>query len=328
MRHTQKQDTILYTMRHACDDMSNDTTRKAYVRGVLPFCEFLRERGINYASRLPDAREGRIELVQAFSDRLVADGKRPDTVHSYIAGVCHALGNVTHDHISLREIDTPRRGRSIKGRDPFAHNRQGRVESVKADNSRLMELAGAIGIRRSEYARLDGRSYRPDESGYMCVWVRGKGGKIQAQRILPWNVPTVAGAFAGVVGKEKLFDRSALRNHIDLHSVRRQVAQRAYEHYRYRLQTEPEYRDQLRRELIARYDSMHPSGHKNDEANRARFLREISGYGGEYVCRGETARALKARGRDVSFDRLALMATSVFHLSHWRSDVTVRNYMI
>ena len=29
----------------------------------------------------------------------------------------------------------------------------------------------------------------------------------------------------------------------------------------------------------------------------------------------------------VAYDRLALMAVSVFHLAHWRADVTVKNYM-
>lgn len=327
MRHTQKQDTILFTLRHECDDMSNDETRKGYVRGVLSFCEFARAQGINYVTKLPDTREGRIDLVQRFADKLVADGKRPDTVHTYLTGVCHAIGNVTHDHISLREIDKPRRGNSTKGRNP-SRNRQGRMEAVKPDNSRLMEFAGAVGFRRAEYRKLDGRSYFPDESGYMCVWVVGKLGKLQAQRILPESVPIVEDAFSAVRGKQRVFSRDELENKIDLHGVRRQVAQRAYEYYHHRLQTEPGYRDQLRGELIARFDALYPSGRENAETTREQFIKNLYGFSGVYVCRSEVAKTLRAQGKDTVYDRLALMATSTFHLSHWRPGIAVRRYMM
>lgn len=35
----------------------------------------------------------------------------------------------------------------------------------------------------------------------------------------------------------------------------------------------------------------------------------------------------KAEATEARYNRLALMAVSVFHLSHWRLDVTVTNYM-
>ena len=73
---------------------------------------------------------------------------------------------------------------------------------------------------------------------------------------------------------------------------------------------------------------MHPAGHKNDETTREKYISELTGFGGRYICRGGNAEALREQGREVSFDRLCLMAVSVFHLSHWRSDVTVKNYMI
>ena len=31
-------------------------------------------------------------------------------------------------------------------------------------------------------------------------------------------------------------------------------------------------------------------------------------------------------GKETEYDRLALLAVSVFHLAHWRCDVTVHNY--
>ena len=42
---------------------------------------------------------------------------------------------------------------------------------------------------------------------------------------------------------------------------------------------------------------------------------------------GCVRRSLDGAGRAVAYDRLALMAVSVFHLAHWRAEVTVKNYM-
>lgn len=34
------------------------------------------------------------------------------------------------------------------------------------------------------------------------------------------------------------------------------------------------------------------------------------------------------QGKSGVFDRLALMCVSVWHLAHWRLDVTVKDYML
>ena len=49
---------------------------------------------------------------------------------------------------------------------------------------------------------------------------------------------------------------------------------------------------------------------------------------GEYKLRGETKRLAELHGLPVSYDRLAVMAVSIYHLAHWRLDVTVDNYLI
>lgn len=48
----------------------------------------------------------------------------------------------------------------------------------------------------------------------------------------------------------------------------------------------------------------------------------------QYTIRGDSKIVADAFGRDHDYDRLALMAVSVFHLAHWRNDVTVRHYML
>ena len=320
-----KENTVLYDLRHGCDDVGNDVTRKTYKRGAEGFAAFLRQKGITRLSRLPQGQGG--ELLQEYAKSLSEANKRPSTVHTYLAGAAHALGSCHGCKYNIRDIEKPRRtGASIKGRDPMA-NYQGKVDAARPENQRLLEFAGCVGIRRNEYRRLDGLSYRPDESGYMCIWVKGKGGKLQAQRILPWAVPVVNDALAAVNGKERLFTRQDMENHIDLHSIRRQVARKAYDYYLYRMETDPGYRQQLRAELVARYEAMHPKGKpKADAAARAAFTKNLSDP--VYICRGENARLLRDQRRPVSFNRLAVMAVSVFHLSHWRPDVTVKNYLV
>lgn len=47
-----------------------------------------------------------------------------------------------------------------------------------------------------------------------------------------------------------------------------------------------------------------------------------------YELRGENKKRAIKNGKPVAYTRLALLATSVFALSHWRLDVTVTNYII
>ena len=47
-----------------------------------------------------------------------------------------------------------------------------------------------------------------------------------------------------------------------------------------------------------------------------------------WVIRGNSRRLAIDHGLPVKYDRLAVMAVSIFHLSHWRCDVTVANYLL
>ena len=162
-----------------------------------------------------------------------------------------------------------------------------------------------------------------DEKGYLCVYVeRGKGGKTQLQRILPEDEGTVLEIFQAADPGQKLFSPEEMQNKIDLHALRRERTQRAYEYYADRLKNEPGYKYQCRQELMARYDERHRPG-----ASRQRFIADITNEQ-PYKLRGENRKKAIEQGRETEFNRLALMMVSVLHLSHWRSDVTVTNYLI
>ena len=151
---------------------------------------------------------------------------------------------------------------------------------------------------------------------------RGKGGKRQLQRILPEDEKSVIEIFRGVNPDQKLFSADEMNNKIDLHGIRREQAQRAYKYYCDRLKNEPGYKYQCRKELAARYKEFHDAG-----ASNKRFLHDIMNEE-PYKLRGENRQKAIEQGKETEYNRLALMMVSVFHLSHWRLDVTVTNYLI
>lgn len=54
-------------------------------------------------------------------------------------------------------------------------------------------------------------------------------------------------------------------------------------------------------------------------------LKELNG---DYWLRGANKRFALVHDLPIKYDRLAVMATSVFHLSHWRCDVTIASYLL
>jgi hypothetical protein len=49
---------------------------------------------------------------------------------------------------------------------------------------------------------------------------------------------------------------------------------------------------------------------------------------GTYKLRGKSKEFAIKNKLPIEYDRLSLMAVSVFHLSHWRLSVTVASYML
>lgn len=292
----------------------NDRTTRQYERITARFATWLSDRGIKRPSQLAAVYGSLHAAIQTWVDALVAQGKTPATVHTYAAAVCAAAG------IPLDEIRKPKRSVDsiIRSRD-VGKNPQGTNEALNGLYVRLLTFQAAAGIRRAELARLRGSDLVEDESGRLCVKVRrGKGGKTQLQRILPDDVDTVRPFFDGSEGF--IFAPEEMNNHIDLHAIRAAHARRCYRYY---AGLDDQERQSLRDELKARYLAFHP-----DPGKIGRFLAEIDRDGGRYRLRGKSKALAEAQGLPVDYDRLAVMAVSVYHLSHWRLDVTINNYMI
>lgn len=303
----------------ATEDTTNKRVVAQYKRDIQRFSDFCRsEYKIREVKDLPEDKSGLVGLVNAYVDRLSSEGKSAATIHTYIAPVCRGFG------VNMKEVDKPRRDalEVQKSRQADICNRQGQAEKADPRNARLVNAAERIGIRRAEYARLPGTAYGKDICGQDCVTVRGKGGKIQHQRILPEDREAVKSLFDG--SGRKIFTQDEMNNKIDLHGIRREHAQKCYAYYVDQIRQGKG--DQLRGELIATFKAYHYDG---DNPKRiARFLGDIDRSGGIYVTRGENTDRARTNGSDGKYDRLALMCVSVWHLAHWRLDVTVRHYML
>lgn len=316
-------------LKTALADITNNHTARAYKHDIKAFAEWARDQGFR---KVEDILCGDPRLVvQSYRDDvLIKKYSSPQTEHRKVAAICKGLGinrpRGQKDPGWDGRIITTRRsaGRIIRGRDAMA-NQQGRKEESMPQYDRLVSFQRVVGLRRSEIGRLRGRDLVRDESGYLCVRVeKGKGGKEQLQRILPEDEEKVVTLFSGIGHNQRVFQPKEMKNHINLHGLRSAQAKRAYQYYLGKIDSFTG-RRQLATEIYARYCRFHPDGH-----GCASFARELGRCvkDREYIIRGENRSKAKGLGLPVVYDRLALMAVSVFHLSHWRLDVTVTNYMI
>lgn len=300
-------------------DMGNNGTEKQYKRDIQRFSDYCRiEQKIREVKDLPEGKDGIIGLINTYSRHMESEGLKSSTIHTYLAPVCAGFG------INMKEIDKPKR-RAIevsKSRQADICNQQGQVEKEDPRNARLVDAAERIGIRRAEYARISGNAYGKDICGCDCVTVRGKGGKIQHQRILPEDQEAVKKLFDG--SGRKVFSRDEMNNKIDLHSLRREHARKCYSYYVDQIRQGKA--DQLKAELVQTFRAYHYAG--QDDRRVARFAAEIERSKGVYAVRRDNVDRARQSGSDGKYDRLALMCVSVWHLAHWRLDVTVEHYML
>ena len=309
--------TIKYEIKKtALAGKRNNNTIRLYLRAIDRFWRWAKAKGIRSLDQVTDVPA----LIEEYVAYLTAQGYTASTIHSYVAPITYGL-RFTHDE--SRAVRKPRRvaAENIRGRGPQHKDAQ------RPEFGRLVAFQSVVGIRRAELARLTTGCLVRDESGYLCVHVRrGKGGKEQLQRILPGDEELVQATFNSSAGI-RVFTVSEMQNKIDLHKLRAEQARRAYDYYLHRIQTEPDYPDQLVEELSARYMHLH---RKATLPGLDQFLAQLTTPTGKttWDVKGASKQRAMELGRPNSYDRLALLAVSVFHLSHWRLDVTVSNYMI
>ena len=324
----RKSDSLQHVLiKRVLPQVQNNKTGTAYKKHIKKFARWAKSVGYRTPEQItPD-------VVQDYEQYLEHHPKQyaPTTIHTYLAPVCAAAG------VSMDRIRKPKRtsGTITRGRDHTAdgqvllQNRQGRKQESSPKYARLVALQRVTGIRRAELGRLTGADLvRRGHSWYIVVR-RGKGGKTQEQYILPKDVETVRKIFEGVGPDDHVFSREEMNNKINLHGLRAQHGRDCYEHYVH-LAADPATAEKLRSGLLRRWEKAHRKLHEEDpgawQRQRDRFIKDMDDR--PYVLRGENAAKATAAGLPTEYNRLALMCVSVYHLSHWRLDVTVTNYML
>ena len=289
-------------------------TENQYKKHALKFAEYC--KSTYRCKTLEECKEH----IQDYSNYLTASGKTASTTRTYLAGICRVL-DVPLENINkpIRVVAENTRSRGTKAVDI-------RKDAGRDASPRLYDFASIVGIRRNEYLHLASDDLVVDDFGNWCVRVKkGKGGKRQLQRILPEELKAVKAVFDHPADERHLFSKAELTNKIDLHHLRALRAQRMYRYYLEHIQNEKGYREQLIAEI--RHTWEQDDLNRIDNGYRPKRWSDCK-INGNYVLRGHNRDLALENGLPVSYDRLALLAVSIYHLAHWRHDVTVANYLL
>lgn len=302
---------IMQTATEKLQKYGHDVTRKSYIRQVKRYIKFCRE---HYDSK---TFEDCGTHVQAYSDFLQKENYSASTIHTYLAAVCSVF------EINLATVQKPIRHVSEykKGRAPVDLDSQNDLDHPKW--SYIVEFQRRAGIRRDELRRLTGADFVYDESHYPCVCVqKGKGGKMQYQRILEKDVDFIKSYFDSVSPTERIFDKKYFENNLNFHKLRAEAAKEYYFAQLQKIKESPLYAEQLEKEIRLRWQTMNLT----KKGNSKKF-KEVELHG-VYSLRGKNRKLAIEKGLPLHYDKLALLATSIFKLSHWRNDVTVGSYLL
>jgi hypothetical protein len=195
------------------------TTRKVYQQQILALINWARTtHGI---TRLAWLEERADELVTEYLAAHVAARRSAYTLQTERAALRLFFGNWS----LAVAVDIPRRTRMTitRSRGPATHDRHFQPAHWQAH----IRFAQACGLRRAEIRDLRVRDVYTADDGTLFVHVKnGKGGKACEVPVLPGHEQDVLAVVQGRTPNEKVFDH--IPRHIDVHSYRRDSAQRRY----------------------------------------------------------------------------------------------------
>ena len=319
---------IAYQIKRDCFQASghyktitNDITATNYKIAINEFARWAKGQ-YSYA----EIAKSPIEIIKQYTDKLISDGKSASTTHTKIAPICRAF------RVYMTQIDNkPVRVVAQGKRASQGQSVRSQRESHNAQYARAYDFSCAVGIRESEIKRLTGADITVNEYGELCVIVRaGKGGKYQEQVILPQYRDTVQAAFDGVGKDERVFRTTEFSKNIAYHSNRAKLAQEAYSYYCSNYNNDSQ-RFRLAKQLWYKFKAAITDSNLSDKqikSRKDRFAAELQNRDKPIKLRGDNLLKAQELGLPTELDRLSVMAVSVNHLSHWRTDVTVSNYLL
>ena len=264
------------------------------------------------------------------------------SIHTMVAGVCCGLG-IPIDRIAPS-------GTALDKTKSTGQNQRAERERSREENQNIVRFAELVGGRKTAYGKLCGSDWIEQSDGRCFVrFLQDKGGKNQLQLIAPEHVDEVKAYFAEKAADELIFPDGINKN-LDLHGIRAEHARAEYERFAVICRT-PAGREQIRKQLWERFydpeygnkawlkametakQAMLDGNLKKANQYFSKAKRKENEFAAEmkdgiYWLQGANRQAAILNDRPVSYDRLALCCVSVFSLSHWRNEVTVKHYMI
>ena len=324
--------------------LTNDVTIKPYRRNIERFCNWAKELGITRYHHINEFGYTPTTLIQKYADHLVSTCLKATSIHTYLAPVCKGLG------ICMSEIAKPRRlSKDIVKNTKLHQNAAGARQMNDPANARLCKLAEFVPVRPQAMVKLAAVNIRVDENGDHIVVIRDKGGKLSIQILLPHEVARVRHLLStDAEGRplkpgERPFSTKDLQQ-IAWSKFRIERAQHIEEYFEARFnawKTMPSktLEDRKRRaeakaaaerekkewidKIVAKYMKEHPKDTKEKvDAYRQRLENPAP-----ISIRGGNRERAIALGRPTEYDRVAVRIASVYALSHWVDESTIRNYL-
>ena len=309
-------------VKEHCKNLSNHT-KSNYLHAVKTFDAWRKTVGLSSKYVREHPRESVVQWVA----HLDQSGMAKSTQHTMVAGCCCGL-QIPSDGIC-------RHGTAKDKTKSLGHSKRAKAAREKKSNQDIVRFQMMVGGRRAALSRLTGKCFVYDESGFPCVFFEyEKGGKSHKQQIRPEDVDAVKAYFDAVGPDELLFP--TLDKDLDLHGMRAENARRNYQYYA-QIASTPQGREQLRQQLWARFTDSEIGckawllAKANGDKTKMRKLEyrfQTQMTDGDYYLRGANREAAIQRGRPIKYDRLSILATSVFSLSHWRLDICAKSYLI
>lgn len=324
--------------------LTNHVSTKAYKANIRKFCAFAEKKGIVRQGHIERAGYSAQTLLQEYADKLKEQGYSAQTIHSYLAPACKGLG------VGMHQISMPKRMSAAMSKNTL--RRQNAVGEAQRDDprfQRIVQFAAVVTVRPQAMVRLTADNLVTDDSGDTLISVRDKGGKLSQQLVLPHEVEFVRYTLTHdaegrpLAAGEKPFSRKDLGK-IAYSGFRCRRAQELELHFeklfngwksmpsrtpqqRMERQHAAELAAARRQEWVdkicRKWNESHP---KTTESQRNAYRARLEKPSRIFI-RGGNLEQAEALGRPVSYDRVACRIVSVYALSHWEDESTIRNYL-
>lgn len=319
-------------------------TLQSYKTDILKFYDWAKALGIKRVHDIEKNGYTNVTLIQKYTDELVASGLRPTSVHTYIAPVCKGLG------VGMHEIRKPSRNSAdIKKNALQNKNPVGAHQLEDPRFSRIRLLGELTGVRRRELIRLNANCLVVDKFGDHLIQIRGKGGKISMQYLLPHEAAMIKDLLSKdadgnpVPPDKSPFTKKDLGK-ISWNYCRDKQAQEIEQFFEQRFNgwrnmPSKTKEDRERRaaakaaaeaekkkwvdKIVAKYKWEHPMA---TVTAIEKYRTQLENPAPISIRGGNRERAI-ALGRPTEYDRVAVRIASVYALSHWVDESTIRNYL-